>query len=129
MALATDILRIVVYSVEIIAFILLGILIVATLIKEKRNAKIINAVIESFEKAFEEDEEEIVPAPTIAPAVQPKEEVVKEEIVPEAESETEKKIDYNKMSRDELYNLAKEKKVKGYYNLKKAELIEALQKL
>lgn len=129
MALATDILRIVVYSVEIIAFILLGILIVATLIKEKRNAKIINAVIESFEKAFEEDEEEIVPAPTIVPAVQPKEEVVKEEIVPEAESETEKKIDYNKMSRDELYNLAKEKKVKGYYNLKKAELIEALQKL
>lgn len=129
MALATDILRIVVYSVEIIAFILLGILIVATLIKEKRNAKIINAVIESFEKAFEEDEEEIVPAPTIVPAVQPKEEVVKEEIVPEAESETEKKIDYNKMSRDELYNLAKEKKVKGYYNLKKAELIEALKNL
>lgn len=124
MALATDILRIVVYSVEVIVFILLGILIVATLIKEKRNAKVINAVIESFERAFEEDEEEIVPAPTIAPAVQPK-----EEIVPEAESETEKKIDYNKMSRDELYNLAKEKKVKGYYNLKKAELIEALQKL
>lgn len=124
MALATDILRIVVYSVEIIAFILLGILIVATLIKEKRNAKVINAVIESFEKAFEEDEEEIVPAPTIAPAVQPK-----EEIVPEAKSETEEKIDYDKMSREELYNLAKEKKVKGYYNLKKAELIEALKNL
>lgn len=117
MALATDILRIVVYSVEIIAFILLGILIVATLIKEKRNAKVINAVIESFERAFEEDEEEIVPAPTIAPAVQPEEEVVKEE------------IDYDKMSREELYNLAKEKKVKGYYNLKKAELIEALKNL
>ena len=124
MALATDILRIVVYSVEIIAFILLGILIVATLIKEKRNAKVINAVIESFEKAFEEDEEEIVPAPTIAPAVQPK-----EEIVPEAKSETEEKIDYDKMSREELYNLAKEKKVRGYYNLKKAELIEALKNL
>ena len=124
MALATDILRIVVYSVEIIAFILLGILIVATLIKEKRNAKVINAVIESFEKAFAEDEEEIVPAPTIAPAVQPK-----EEIVPEAKSETEEKIDYDKMSREELYNLAKEKKVKGYYNLKKAELIEALKNL
>lgn len=124
MALATDILRIVVYSVEIIAFILLGILIVATLIKEKRNAKVINAVIESFERAFEEDEEEIVPAPTIAPAVQPK-----EEIVPEAKSETEEKIDYDKMSREELYNLAKEKKVKGYYNLKKAELIEALKNL
>lgn len=124
MALATDILRIVVYSVEIIAFILLGILIVATLIKEKRNAKVINAVIESFERAFEEDEEEIVPAPTIAPAVQPK-----EEIVPEAKSETEEKIDYDKMSREELYNLAKEKKVKGYYNLKKAGLIEALKNL
>ena len=124
MALATDILRIVVYSVEVIVFILLGILIIATLIKEKRNAKVINAVIESFERAFEEDEEEIVPAPTIAPAVQPK-----EEIVPEAKSETEEKIDYDKMSREELYNLAKEKKVKGYYNLKKAGLIEALKNL
>ena len=124
MALATDILRIVVYSVEVIVFILLGILIIATLIKEKRNAKVINAVIESFERAFEEDEEEIVPAPTIEPAVQPK-----EEIVPEAKSETEEKIDYDKMSREELYNLAKEKKVKGYYNLKKAGLIEALKNL
>ena len=102
MALATDILRIVVYSVEVIVFILLGILIIATLIKEKRNAKVINAVIESFERAFEEDEEEIVPAPTIAPAVQPN-----EEIVPAAKSETEEKIDYDKMSREELYKINK----------------------
>jgi gas vesicle protein len=38
-------------------------------------------------------------------------------------------VDYSELTYKELYDLAKELKVKGYSNMKKSELIQALEKL
>ena len=55
-----------------------------------------------------------------------------EEIVKEAEEkseeETQPAVDYNSMTINELKDIAKSRNIKGYYRMKKDELIKALNK-
>ena len=52
----------------------------------------------------------------------------KKEVAPVAEPVKEEKADYSKMTVAELKAMAKEKEIAGYTTMKKAELIEALEK-
>ena len=55
-----------------------------------------------------------------------------DEIIKEAEEkveeETQPAVDYNSMTMNELKNIAKSRNIKGYYRMKKDELIKVLNK-
>lgn len=104
--------------VELIVFVLMGIFLTYTLIslvkdriEEKRAKRSFNKTLEGITEA-------------ITKKISEAKVEIKEEKIPAKKTNNQ---DYEDMSVSELKKVAQKKKIKGYYNLKKDELIKTLR--
>lgn len=105
--------------------------VLANAIAEVNGNEMIDYLTDDDKNKKSSDKEEVAPKKEERRVVKKEEKEhsePKKEVAPVAEPVKEEKADYSKMTVAELKAMAKEKEIAGYTTMKKAELIEALEK-
>ena len=105
--------------------------VLANAIAEVNGNEMIDYLTDDDKNKKSSDKEEVAPKKEERRVVKKEEKEhsePKKEVAPVAEPVKEEKADYSKMTVAELKAMAKEKEIVGYTTMKKAELIEALEK-
>lgn len=105
--------------------------VLANAIAEVNGNEMIDYLTDDDKNKKSSDKEEVAPKKEERRVVRKEEKEhsePKKEVAPVAEPVKEEKADYSKMTVAELKAMAKEKEIAGYTTMKKAELIEALEK-